>query len=73
MLAGFSSSRPQSQGQRDLREEALMADCMTVASPSCLSNKGEALRSRSCREVMLSSHGRGDEHDGEYTQKGEVG
>ena len=46
-----------------------MANCLVVASPSYPINEGRALSSRSCREVMLSSHSRGDEHDGEYTRK----
>ena len=50
-----------------------MADCMAVASPSCLINKRGALRSRSCRGMMLSSHSRGDEHNGECTRKNEAG
>ena len=58
---------PISGSKKDLRE-ALMADCMTVASPSCLSNEGGALRSRSCQEVMLSNHSRDNEHNGEYTE-----
>ena len=53
--------------------EVLMANCLVVASPSCLINEGRALSSRSCREVMLSSHSRGEEDDEEYTQKDEVG
>ena len=36
-----------SGSKKDLRE-ALMADCMAVASLSCLTNEGGALRSRSC-------------------------
>ena len=37
---------PISGSKRDLRE-ALMADCIVVANPSCLINEGGALRSSS--------------------------
>ena len=50
-----------------------MANCLVVASPSCLINEGRALSSRSCREAMLCSHSRGDEYDGECTRKDEAG
>ena len=48
-----------------------MANCLAVASPLCLINEGGALSLRSYREVILSSHSKGNERGGECTQGNE--